>query len=76
MGATIAWANFVLFSWVLIFALITQKMFDQLGAGYTFLLFAMFNAIAALFMGLKLKDVSTMTKCEKKACYSSSSGKI
>ena len=51
-------------------------MFDKLGAGYTFLLFAMFNAVGAIFMGLKLKDVSSMTKCEKKACYSSSSGKI
>ena len=28
VGATIAWANFVMFSLVLVFALITQKMFD------------------------------------------------
>ena len=65
-----------MFTWVLIFALITQKMFNQLGAGYTFLLFAVCNALGATFIGLSLKDVSSMTKCEKKACYSSSAGKF
>ena len=74
--ATIAWANFVLFSWVLIFALVTQTLFDSLGAGWTFALFAVFNLVATTFMWLVLKDISGLSMSEKKAIFSAKGASI
>ena len=74
--ATIAWANFVLFSWVLIFALVTQTLFDSLGAGWTFSLFAVFNLVATAFMFFVLKDISGLSASEKKAIFSAKGARI
>ena len=67
--AGIAWANFTLFTFVLIFALITQKLMDNLGTGYTFMLFAIFNLLATILYMLLLKDISNLSKQEIKNLY-------
>ena len=71
VDATVAWANFVMFCFVLVFALITQDLFDSLGSGYTFMLFAICNFIATITMSLMLKEIDSLSKSEKKAAFSS-----
>ncbi len=58
----IAWANFTLFTMILIFAMITQMLFDNLGIGTTFLIFAACNLMATLVYIFVLKDISGIDK--------------
>ena len=67
--AGIAWANFTLFTFVLIFALITQTLFNALHNGYTFMLFAICNLLATILYILLLKDISNLSKQEVKNLY-------
>ena len=74
--ASIGWANFILFTWVLLLALFTQSLFDGLGPGYVFMLFAIFNFVGTFLMSLLLKDISGMSPSEKKAIFMSKSARI
>ena len=67
--AGIAWANFTLFTFVLIFALITQKLFDAVGIGYAFMIFAICNLLATVLYMFMLKDISNLSKQEVKNLY-------
>ena len=72
--AGVAWANFTLFTFILIFAVSTQKLFDTIHNGYTFMIFAICNLVATVLYSLVLKDISDMSKTEKKSLYASGSG--
>ena len=64
-------ANFTIFSFILMFAYITNSLIDGLGSGYTFMLFAIFNLAATVLMLFLLKDISGLSKEEIKTLYSS-----
>ena len=67
--AGVAWANFTLFTFILIFALVTQHLFDTLGIGTTFAIFAACNFVATVTYILVLKDISGLSKKELKQVY-------
>ena len=67
--ASVAWANFVLFTLILILSLVTQQLFDALGNDWAFGMFAFFNLFATITMQLVLKDISGMSKTESKLVY-------
>ena len=68
--AGVAWANFTLFTFILIFAVSTQELFDAVGMGYAFMIFAICNLVATILYSLILKDISNLSKSEKKSLYS------
>jgi len=65
----VAWANFTLFTFILVFALITGSLFDDLGTGYTFMVFAICNLIGTMLYILVLKDISGLSKTEIKSLF-------
>lgn len=64
--AGVAWANFTLFTFILIFALSTQRLFDNLGTGYTFMTFAICNLFGSILYALLLKEIRGLSKAEVK----------
>ena len=67
--AGVGWANFTLFTFILIFALITQTLIKNLGIGYTYVLFACCNLAATIIMYFMLEDISGLSKEQVKELY-------
>ena len=65
-GAGVAWANFTLFTWILVYSLWTQQLFDALGNGYTFMIFAILNVFGTIMIQLVVKDIKDLSKAEIK----------
>ena len=67
--AGVAWANCALFTMILIYALITQDLFDTLGTAWMFLIFAICNLVATVLLHLLLADIQGLSKVEAKAIF-------
>lgn len=74
--AGVAWANFTLFTFILILSLTTGVLFDGLGTGFTFMVFAICNLIGTILYILILKDISGLSKTEIKSLYAKSDGAL
>lgn len=68
--AGIGIANFTLFTFILLFAFITQDLFEAFDTAGTFALFAGTNLIGTFCMAFLLKDISGLSKSELKKLYS------
>lgn len=67
--AGVAWANCALFTMILIYALITQDLFNSLGTAWTFAIFAICNFVATILLHVLLADIQGLSKAEAKAIY-------